>query len=76
MGLSTFCRRSSCLHVSRSGGIKSNVGPLIADQYLGRRRRVVVLKTGERVIVDPDITIQTIFSRYYWYGNREDDDRI
>ncbi|KAK9423239.1 putative Oligopeptide transporter [Seiridium unicorne] len=52
-----------------SGGIKSNVGPLIADQYSGRRCRVVTLKTGERVIVDPDVTIQSIFSRYYWVIN-------
>jgi POT family proton-dependent oligopeptide transporter len=45
-----------------TGGIKSNVAPLIADQYT--RRQMVVStdkKTGERVILDPTITIQRIY---------------
>lgn len=24
------------------------------------------LKSGERVMIDPNLTIQTIYSRYYW----------
>lgn len=44
-----------------SGGIKSNVSPLIAEQYRSRGPFVRVLKSGERVIVDPDVTIQRIY---------------
>ncbi|KAI0388510.1 POT peptide transporter [Xylariaceae sp. FL0594] len=52
-----------------AGGIKSNVGPLVAEQYAGRKAFVRETKDGERVIVDPDITVQTIFNRYYWVMN-------
>ncbi|KAL3419546.1 POT family protein [Phlyctema vagabunda] len=52
-----------------TGGIKSNVGPLIAEQYSDSKPTIKTLKTGERVILDPDVTIQTIFSRYYWFIN-------
>ena len=44
-----------------SGGIKSNVSPLIAEQYRSRGAFVRVLKSGERVLVDPDVTIQRIY---------------
>lgn len=44
-----------------AGGIKSNVSPLIAEQYRSRGAFVRVLKSGERVIVDPDVTIQRIY---------------
>lgn len=50
-----------------TGGIKSNVAPLIADQY--RRRRMVVSndpKTGEKIIIDPAITIQRIYMVFYF----------
>ncbi|PVI02470.1 peptide transporter PTR2-A [Periconia macrospinosa] len=53
-----------------TGGIKSNVAPLIADQY--KRRRMVVKtdeKTGERVIIDPSITIQRIYMVFYFCIN-------
>ncbi|KAH9879275.1 hypothetical protein J1614_002714 [Plenodomus biglobosus] len=53
-----------------TGGIKSNVAPLIADQY---KRRQMVLgkddKTGERVIIDPSITIQRIYMVFYFAIN-------
>ncbi|KAJ8125713.1 hypothetical protein O1611_g7927 [Lasiodiplodia mahajangana] len=52
-----------------AGGIKSNVGPLVAEQYAGRKAFVRKNADGERVIVDPDITVQTIFNRYYWVMN-------
>ncbi|KAK3309421.1 putative oligopeptide transporter [Chaetomium strumarium] len=52
-----------------AGGIKSNVGPLVAEQYVNKKARVSVDSDGRRVIIDPDITIQTIFSRYYWIMN-------
>jgi POT family proton-dependent oligopeptide transporter len=50
-----------------TGGIKSNVAPLIADQY--RRRQMVVStdeKTGEKIIIDPAITIQRIYMVFYF----------
>jgi len=42
-----------------TGGIKSNVAPLIADQYT-RRQPILSTdkKTGERIILDPALTIQ------------------
>lgn len=44
-----------------TGGIKSNIAPLIADQYKRRRMEVKTLPTGERVIIDPGVTIQRIY---------------
>lgn len=41
-----------------TGGIKSNVSPLIAEQYRETKAKVRTLKSGERVIVDPAVTIQ------------------
>ncbi|KAF2198123.1 di/tri peptide transporter 2 [Delitschia confertaspora ATCC 74209] len=53
-----------------TGGIKSNVAPLIADQY--KRRQMAIShdpKTGERVIIDPAITIQRIYMVFYFCIN-------
>jgi proton-dependent oligopeptide transporter, POT family len=44
-----------------TGGIKANVAPLIAEQYRSRGPFIKVLKTGERVIVDPNVTIQRLY---------------
>ena len=53
-----------------TGGIKSNVAPLIADQYKRRQMKVTTdKKTGERVIIDPAITIQRIYMIFYWCIN-------
>jgi POT family proton-dependent oligopeptide transporter len=52
-----------------TGGIKSNIAPLIADQY---QRRVMAIKTeksGERVVIDPAITYQRIYMIFYWCIN-------
>lgn len=46
-----------------AGGIKSNVSPLIAEQYRGTKQTIRVERSGERVIVDPAITIQRICAR-------------
>lgn len=43
-----------------TGGIKSNVSPLIAEQYRETKQRIRVEKSGERVIVDPAVTFQRI----------------
>lgn len=49
-----------------TGGIKSNVAPMIGDQYQQRNLAVQVdPKTGERVIVDPGITYNRIYTIYY-----------
>ncbi|KAH6683382.1 putative peptide transporter PTR2 [Halenospora varia] len=49
-----------------TGGIKSNVAPLIADQYTRKRMAIKTLpKTGERVIIDPAVTYQRIYMVFY-----------
>ncbi|KAF1985227.1 PTR2-domain-containing protein [Aulographum hederae CBS 113979] len=48
-----------------TGGIKSNVAPLIADQYKRRTMAVSTTKKGERVILDPNVTIQRIYMVFY-----------
>lgn len=52
-----------------TGGIKSNVSPLIADQYTNTKPFVKTLKSGERVIVDPSTTVQSIFMIFYFCIN-------
>lgn len=52
-----------------TGGIKSNVSPLIAEQYTETRPRVKVLESGEKVIIDPAVTIQSIYNIFYWCIN-------
>lgn len=52
-----------------TGGIKSNVSPLIAEQYTITKFRVKTLPTGERVIVDPNVTIQSLYNIFYWCIN-------
>ncbi|KAH8547967.1 POT family-domain-containing protein [Umbelopsis sp. PMI_123] len=49
-----------------TGGIKSNVSPLVAEQYQSNRPYVKTLKSGERVIVTPQATYQKIFNMFYW----------
>ncbi|KAJ2958319.1 hypothetical protein NQZ79_g6080 [Umbelopsis isabellina] len=48
------------------GGIKSNVSPLVAEQYRSKVPFVRTLKNGERVIVTPRATYQKIFNMFYW----------
>jgi POT family proton-dependent oligopeptide transporter len=31
-----------------------------------RTERVKTLQSGEVVIVDPNLTVQTVYARYYW----------
>lgn len=50
-----------------TGGIKANVAPLIAEQYTRRTMAIGVAKNGERVVIDPYVTIQRIFLIFYWY---------
>lgn len=48
-----------------TGGIKSNVSPLIAEQYQNTRPYLKTTKSGERVIVDPAATVQRIYMFFY-----------
>ncbi|CDO92600.1 unnamed protein product [Kluyveromyces dobzhanskii CBS 2104] len=49
-----------------TGLIKSNLSVLIADQIPKTRPKIKVLKkTGERVIEDPNITMQNVFMFFY-----------
>ncbi|KAJ7081198.1 peptide/h+ symporter protein [Mycena belliarum] len=47
-----------------AGSIKSNVSPMIAEQYTGKLRKET-LKSGETVIISPSITIQSIYLYFY-----------
>ncbi|OJJ41505.1 hypothetical protein ASPWEDRAFT_48069 [Aspergillus wentii DTO 134E9] len=48
-----------------TGCITSNVNPLIAEQYTERRERVKMLDSGEMVVVDPHMTLTTMYGRYF-----------
>lgn len=49
-----------------TGGIKSNVAPMIGDQYAHREMVTKFdAKTGEKVIVDPAVTYNRIYTIYY-----------
>jgi proton-dependent oligopeptide transporter, POT family len=52
-----------------TGGIKSNVSALIVEQYTNTKRYIKVQKNGERVIVDPTVTIQRMYTWFYWAIN-------
>lgn len=47
------------------GGFKSNISPLIAEQCTETVMRVKTLKTGERVIMDPAVTISRVYLYFY-----------
>ncbi|KAL2816285.1 POT family-domain-containing protein [Aspergillus granulosus] len=48
-----------------TGGIKSNVAPLIADQYKRKKMAIKTTPKGERVVIDPALTIQRIYMIFY-----------
>jgi POT family proton-dependent oligopeptide transporter len=41
------------------------VSPLIAEQYTGTKQSIRILDSGERVIIDPEITIERIYTYFY-----------
>jgi POT family proton-dependent oligopeptide transporter len=51
-----------------TGGFKSNIAPLVAEQYTGKMHKTT-LKSGEVVIVDPTLTTQRIFLYFYMMIN-------
>jgi proton-dependent oligopeptide transporter, POT family len=48
-----------------TGGFKSNVSPLLAEQIKQTRPEVVTLSSGERVIRDPQVTISRVYLYFY-----------
>ncbi|EAW13600.1 putative MFS peptide transporter [Aspergillus clavatus NRRL 1] len=48
-----------------TGGFKSNISPLIAEQYREEHPYIRTLASGERVIVDPAATISRIYLYFY-----------
>ncbi|KAK2748782.1 hypothetical protein FQN57_000363 [Myotisia sp. PD_48] len=48
-----------------TGGIKANVAPLIAEQYTRRSMAMHTDAKGNRVILDPAVTIQRIYMVFY-----------
>ncbi|PSN60697.1 PTR2-domain-containing protein [Corynespora cassiicola Philippines] len=52
-----------------AGIFKPNVSPLLLDQYTEQKQYVKTLKSGERVIVDPETSIQRIMLIFYSFIN-------
>ncbi|KAL2875337.1 hypothetical protein SGCOL_009500 [Colletotrichum sp. CLE4] len=52
-----------------TGGFKPNVSPLIAEQLEIDHLTVRTLPTGEKVIVDPAITINRVYNWFYMFIN-------
>lgn len=48
-----------------TGGFKSNISPLLAEQIPQTRPVVITLKSGERVIRDPQVTYSRVFLYFY-----------
>jgi POT family proton-dependent oligopeptide transporter len=48
-----------------TGGFKSNISPLIAEQYKDQKAYVRVRKNGKREIVDPATTTARIYIYFY-----------
>ncbi|KAE8193398.1 hypothetical protein CF328_g5059 [Tilletia controversa] len=52
-----------------TGWFKSSISPLMAEQVASKKMYVDVLKTGERVIVDPSLTLVRLFMYFYLFIN-------
>ncbi|KAI0371994.1 oligopeptide transporter [Pilatotrama ljubarskyi] len=52
-----------------TGGFKSNVSPLVAEQYKRTKPFIGHTKQGERVIVDPAMTTSRIYLYFYLFIN-------
>ncbi|KAI5120636.1 hypothetical protein M0805_009396 [Coniferiporia weirii] len=66
-GLACFCIAIVIMGIG-TGGFKSNISPLVAEQYRGKTH-VRTLKSGERVIVDPTLTASRIYMYFYLFIN-------
>ena len=52
-----------------AGIFKPNVAPTVLDQYVHQREYTRILKSGEKVLVDPETTIQRIMLIFYGFIN-------
>ncbi|KAJ6478971.1 POT family-domain-containing protein [Mycena sanguinolenta] len=52
-----------------TGLFKANISPLVAEQYRRTKLFVVTTKGGERVIVDPAVTIARVYMYFYLFIN-------
>ncbi|KAL7415368.1 POT family-domain-containing protein [Mrakia frigida] len=52
-----------------AGFIKPSLGPLLCDQSPVQHPTIKVLKSGERVIIDPAATVQRYLLLFYWAIN-------
>jgi len=52
-----------------TGGFKSNISPLVAEQYTKSKLFISTTRSGERVIVDPTLTITRIYMYFYFFIN-------
>ncbi|KAG8666181.1 hypothetical protein FPOAC2_11279 [Fusarium poae] len=52
-----------------TGGFKPNVNPLIVEQLGEQYMHIKTLKSGERVIIDPAVTIERVYMWFYWAIN-------
>jgi POT family proton-dependent oligopeptide transporter len=52
-----------------TGAFKPNISPLVAEQIPKTKMRVITLKNGERVIVDPAVTIARVYNWFYFFIN-------
>ncbi|KAG9315165.1 POT family-domain-containing protein [Chiua virens] len=52
-----------------AGGFKSNISPLVAEQYRRTKPFITTTKSGERVIVDPTLTASRIYMYFYLFIN-------
>jgi POT family proton-dependent oligopeptide transporter len=52
-----------------TGLFKSNISPLIAEQYKRTKIFVVTTRSGERVIVDPALTVSRMYMYFYLFIN-------
>lgn len=52
-----------------TGGFKSNISPLLAEQIPQTRPEVITTKSGERVILDPQVTISRVYLYFYMMIN-------
>jgi POT family proton-dependent oligopeptide transporter len=52
-----------------TGGFKSNISPLLAEQIKENRPKIITLASGERVIRDPQVTYSRVFLYFYMMIN-------
>lgn len=49
-----------------AGCVKATFFPLLGDQYVQKKAKLVMQKNGELAIIDATRTVQLIYNIYYW----------